>query len=32
MSELVARRKTFDPERERGGLVPRYYEVFARKS
>lgn len=25
-------RKTFDPQRERGGQVPRYYEVFARKS
>lgn len=26
------RKKTFDPERERGGAVPRYYEVFARKN
>ncbi len=25
-------KKTFDPARERGGIVPRYYEVFARKS
>lgn len=25
-------KKTFDAERERGGAVPRYYEVFARKS
>lgn len=25
-------KKTFDPMRERGGAVPRYYEVFARKS
>ncbi|MQA04978.1 MAG: phenylacetic acid degradation b [Streptosporangiales bacterium] len=32
MSEPAAVRKTFDPERERGGLTPRYYEVFARKS
>lgn len=32
MSNRDTQRKTFDPQRERGGSVPRYYEVFARKS
>ena len=31
MTTTVARRKKIDQERERGGLKPRYYEVFARK-
>ena len=32
MNPSAARAKTFDPQRERGGLQPRYYEVFARKN
>lgn len=32
MNPPAARAKTFDPQRERGGLQPRYYEVFARKN
>lgn len=32
MDERTARKKMFDPQRERGGTTPRYYEVFARKT
>ena len=32
MDRPAARAKTFDPQRERGGVPPRYYEVFARKT
>lgn len=32
MSPPAERAKRFDPQRERGGLTPRYYEVFARKT
>lgn len=32
MDVRAARKKMFDPRRERGGATPRYYEVFARKS
>lgn len=28
---MAARRKRIDRKRERGGLEPKYYEVFARK-
>lgn len=32
MDQTTVGRKAFDARRERGGDVPRYYEVFARKS
>lgn len=31
MTGPATSKKRFDPRRERGGDVPRYYEVFARK-